>query len=158
MAIAFDDVPIGDAAIGTSDHAEPKRPVWRSIARGLLCCCPQCGAGRLFSGYTTVNDCCPACNEALHHHRADDFPPYLTILVVGHIVVPAMLTVERAWHPDLWIHMALWLPLTLALTLGLLRPIKGGVVGLQWALRMHGFDPTAGAEQPIPDATRIKQA
>lgn len=83
----------------------------------------------------------------MHHQRADDAPPYLTIFVVGHIIIPLMLFVEKMWHPDLWIHFILWLPLTTFLSLWLLPRIKGGVIGLQWAFRMHGFADDTSAEE-----------
>jgi uncharacterized protein (DUF983 family) len=105
----------------------------------------------MFKGFTTVNDACPACQEVLSHQRADDFPPYVTMFITGHVVVASMLLVERAYHPEIWIHMALWLPLTLILSLGLLRPIKGAIIGLQWALYMHGFDLRKGDDEPVPD-------
>jgi uncharacterized protein (DUF983 family) len=79
----------------------------------------------------------------LHHHRADDAPPYFTIVIVGHIVVGLVLAVEMAYRPPLWVHAALWLPLTLILTLVVLQVVKGALVALQWALLMHGFDPEA---------------
>ena len=63
----------------------------------------------------------------------------MTIFVVGHIVVPLLLAVERTWRPDPWVHAVLWGPLTLLLTLAILPRIKGALIGLQWALRMHGF-------------------
>jgi uncharacterized protein (DUF983 family) len=93
-----------------------------------------------------VADACPTCDEELHHHRADDAPPYFTIVIVGHIVVSLVLLVEMTYRPPLWVHAMLWLPLTVALALLLLPPIKGALVGLQWALRMHGFDPDAKEE------------
>jgi uncharacterized protein (DUF983 family) len=93
----------------------------------------------LFAAYTKVAERCAECGEELHHHRADDAPPYFTMLVVGHVVVPMMLVVEKIWRPDLLIHAAIWLPLTLIMTLALLPPVKGAIVGLQWANRMHGF-------------------
>jgi uncharacterized protein (DUF983 family) len=105
--------------------------------------CPHCGEGRLFKSFLRVDEHCPACNEALYHHRADDAPPYLVITIVGHIVVGAMLMVEKAYAPDLWVHAALWVPLTILLSLLLLQPIKGALIGVQWALRMHGFDPNS---------------
>ena len=111
----------------------------QAISRGFRCKCPACGEGRLFYKYLKVVDQCPACGEELHHQRADDAPPYLTILAVGHIIVPALFIVERTWKPALWIHLSIWLPLTLILTLTLLPMFKGAVIGLQWALRMHGF-------------------
>jgi uncharacterized protein (DUF983 family) len=122
----------------TSEVAE-ERSVKRAMLRGAACRCPNCGKGRLFTGFITVVDRCEACGEDLSHQRADDAPPYFVIFIVGHVVVALVLMVERAYAPSLWVHMALWLPLTLVLSLVLLPPIKGAVVGLQWAHRMHGF-------------------
>jgi uncharacterized protein (DUF983 family) len=111
-----------------------------AMLRGFCNRCPRCGRGRLFRAFLKVADHCPVCGEALYHQRADDAPAYFVILIVGHIVVPLMLAVEFALHPAYWVHVALWLPLTLALALGLIQPIKGAIIGLQWANRMHGFD------------------
>ena len=61
------------------------------------------------------------------------------MVIVGHVVVGGVLMLERAVAPDIWVHMVLWLPLTLGLSLVLLPMVKGALVGLQWALRMHGF-------------------
>ena len=100
----------------------------------------------MFSSYLKVNDHCPHCREALHHQRADDAPPYFALLIVGHIVIGAALAVEVAYAPPLWLGMVLWPVLAVALCLALLPRIKGALVGLQWALRMHGFD--AGPRGP----------
>ena len=105
--------------------------------------CPACGTGALYWRFLKVADACPKCGEELHHHRADDAPPYFTIVIVGHIVVGLVLAVEMAYRPPLWVHAALWMPLTVILALVLLPSIKGALIGLQWALRMHGFDPNA---------------
>jgi uncharacterized protein (DUF983 family) len=112
----------------------------QAMMRGFRCRCPACGEGKLFRAFLKVNDNCPACGEELHHHRADDFPAYLVIVIVGHIVVPLVLAVETNFAPSYWIHLAMWLPLTLGLSLGLLQPVKGTVVALQWYLGMHGFE------------------
>lgn len=93
----------------------------------------------MFEGLLKVRDHCPACGEALHHHRADDAPPYFTVLIVGHVVVPAALLAEQTLEPAAWTHLAVWIPLTLGLTFALLPRIKGALVGLQWSQRMHGF-------------------
>ena len=114
-----------------------------AMLRSLRGRCPRCGIGRMFRAYLKVADHCPACGEALHHHRADDAPAYFVILIVGHIVVPLVLIVEVLYAPPYWLHAALWLPLTIALAVGLLAPIKGAIVGWQWANYMHGFDPAA---------------
>jgi uncharacterized protein (DUF983 family) len=91
---------------------------------------------------------CPSCGEALHHHRADDAPPYFTIFIAGHLLVPMLLAFERAFTPALWVHVAVWLPMTLAMCLALLPMVKGAVVGLQWAMYMHGFDPNEPQDEP----------
>jgi len=119
------------------------RPVFQSMLRGAKLKCPACGVGALYRQFLKVSDTCPNCGEELHHHRADDAPPYFTIVIVGHIVVGLVLFVEMTYRPPLWVHAALWLPLTIILALVLLPSIKGALIGLQWALRMHGFDPNA---------------
>ncbi|MTI16377.1 DUF983 domain-containing protein [Rhodobacteraceae bacterium RKSG542] len=124
------------------------REVAPALLKGSLCKCPACGTGKVFDGYLTVRAQCDACGEELHHHRADDAPPYFTIFIVGHIVVWLMLVVEMAYFPPLWLHIALWVPLTIVMSLAMLRPIKGALVGLQWALKMHGFDPNSREDYP----------
>lgn len=117
------------------DTRDWKKSVWH----GLRKTCPNCGNGHIFSSYLGIVPSCPSCGEALHHQRADDAPPYFTIFAVGHIIVPLMLFVEKVWKPELWIHFVLWLPLTAGLALWLLPRFKGATLGLQWALKMHGF-------------------
>jgi uncharacterized protein (DUF983 family) len=117
------------------------------MLKGFRCTCPACGRGRLFGSYLKVVDTCSACGTELHHHRADDAPPYLSIMIVGHVVGPLIVLVEKLARPELWIHFSLWLPLTLILTLWVLPRTKGAVVGLQWANRMHGF---AETDSPTP--------
>jgi uncharacterized protein (DUF983 family) len=112
----------------------------KALWRGFLGTCPGCGEGRLFGRFLKVTGACPVCGEEFHHHRADDFPAYLVIVVVGHIIVPMVLSVETHYAPSYWIHLALWLPLTLVMSLGLLQPTKGLVVALLWLAGMHGFE------------------
>lgn len=128
---------------------EAARPMTSALRHGAALKCPACGRGHLFSSYLKVVPACPACGEELHHHRADDAPPYFTIVIVGHLVVAAVLALEQALAPATWIHFVLWIPLTLALSLLVLPRIKGALVGLQWALRMHGFG--AGPDPGTPD-------
>jgi uncharacterized protein (DUF983 family) len=128
----------------------PHRSLKISLWRGFLKHCPSCGVGKLFSGYLGAQPKCPHCGEDLYHQRADDAPPYFTMMVVGHTVVPLLLVVEKLWQPELWIHFVLWLPLTLIMTLWLLPRVKGAIIGLQWSLRMHGFAALpASSEKPI---------
>lgn len=121
------------------------RPLWPAIRNGMACKCPNCGTGKLFRAYLKTHDACSECGEELHHHRADDLPPYLVIVIVGHILVGAMMHLEMAWqvHPMTYL---MWLiPLAIVLPLAMLPYVKGGVVGLQWAQRMHGFSAESDA-------------
>ena len=97
----------------------------------------------MMQGYLTVRASCPACGEALHHQRADDGPAYLTILIVGHLVAPALLFAYTHYTPDPLFIAVLFSLLTSALSLYLLPRLKGGMVAFQWAKRMHGFGSSA---------------
>ena len=120
---------------------QPLHPLMTDLRRGLLGRCPCCGEGRMFRAFLKVSDRCDVCGEELFHHRADDFPAYIVILILGHLLVPAALFVETRFAPPYWVHLALWLPITLGLTVGLLQPVKGVIVALQWRMGMHGFEP-----------------
>ncbi|EAQ35532.1 hypothetical protein NB311A_17189 [Nitrobacter sp. Nb-311A] len=117
-----------------------KRNAWAAVRRGFFCRCPRCGEGKLFRSFLKTADKCSECGLDFTPHRADDLPAYLVIVVVGHIVVPLALMIEKEFAPPLVVQWAIYLPVTLLMALWLIQPIKGGVVGLQWALRMHGFD------------------
>lgn len=125
--------------IARTDEGSAARPVPRSVWRGALHRCPACGTGALFRAYLKVGDACPACGEELFHHRADDAPPYVTILVIGHLILGSVVGIDLAYAWPLWLHAIVWFPLTVGLCLGFLPTAKGALVGLQWALRMHGF-------------------
>ncbi len=118
-----------------------RRALGGAMVRGFRGRCPNCGEGRLFRAYLKVVDRCAACGTELFHQRADDAPPYFVTLITGHVVVPGALAVEVAFAPPLWMHALIWGPLTIAMALGLLQPVKGAIVGWQWATYMHGFDP-----------------
>ena len=117
-----------------------KRDVWTAMKRGFRGRCPRCGEGKLFRAFLKVDDHCSACQLDFTPHRADDLPAYLVIVIVGHIIVPMILWIETDYSPPVPLQLAIYLPLTLILSLVLLQPVKGAVVGVQWALRMHGFD------------------
>ena len=129
-----------------------ERAVGPALWRGFRCRCPACGLGSIFHAFLKVDDACPSCHATLAHQRADDAPPYFVMVIVGHVVVGLMLPVEIVFRPPLWLHAALWIPLTLGLALTLLPRVKGAIVGLQWALRMHGFGRPAGygVDTPTP--------
>src|SRR5690242_15722695 len=120
-----------------------KREVWAALKRGFRSRCPRCGQGKLFRAFLKTADSCSVCELDFTPHRADDLPAYLVIVIVGHIVVPTALLIETDFSPPVWLQLAIYLPFTLIASLALLQPVKGAVVGLQWALRMHGFDDNA---------------
>lgn len=126
------------------------RSVWLSLWRGFTLRCPSCGTGRMFRRFLKVAPECPACGEELHHQRADDAPAYFTIVIVGHVIIGGVLALEKALKPTSLTHMVLWVPLTLASSLWLLPRVKGALVGLQWALRMHGFGDAPDDAPPVP--------
>lgn len=124
---------------GEQHSGRPARPLIEAMKRGFLGRCPHCGKGKLFRAFVKPVEKCEVCGEDLHHHRSDDLPAYLVIVVVGHVVLGGFMAVEMTTAWSMWQHIAVWAPLTLIMALGLLQPIKGAVIGLQWANYMHGF-------------------
>ncbi|MDO9637848.1 MAG: DUF983 domain-containing protein [Pseudotabrizicola sp.] len=122
---------------GVVPHEE--RALRPALLRGWRRRCPNCGAGQMLRGYLKVRDTCPVCAEAFHHHRADDGPAYLTILIVGHLMAPLILYVFTAFRPDPLVLASVFSVGTVALSLYLLPRLKGVMVALQWSRRMHGF-------------------
>lgn len=115
------------------------RPTGPALRRGWAGRCPSCGEGRLLHSYLKVNAACAHCGQELHHQRADDGPAYLTILIVGHLLAPVLMFVYSTWEPAP-LPMALSLSAgCIALSLYLLPRLKGALIAIQWAKRMHGF-------------------
>lgn len=129
-----------------TDHTE-ERPMWPAAWDGFKCRCPNCHKGKLLKGYLKVQDTCPECGEAFSHHRADDGPAYLTILIVGHIMGPLLLWAFVEWRPDPLVLFAIFTAGSVAMSLYLLPRFKGAIVGIQWAKRMHGFAPKLSAKE-----------
>lgn len=132
----------------TTDEAE--RPLMPAIRHGLAGKCPSCNQGHLFRAYLKTVDTCAHCGEAIHHHRADDLPPYLAILIVGHLLVGTMIELDALFHISPMTYLMVMVPLGIVLPLAILQPIKGMVIGIQWAKRMHGFG--KGRDPALPDA------
>ncbi|MBI1206227.1 MAG: DUF983 domain-containing protein [Azospirillum sp.] len=129
-------IPEQSAAVRRFGGTGPR--VLTAGLRGWRGRCPRCGGRGLFTGYLTVAEQCPGCSLALADFRVDDAPPYVTIFIVGHLIVPAMLLLEMGLHPPEWLHISLWVPLTLAATLALLPRVKGALIGIQWSLGLTG--------------------
>ena len=137
---------VGPATWTREAGVPEKRDVWTAMKRGFRSRCPRCGEGKLFRAFLKVGDHCSVCGLDFTPHRADDLPAYLVILIVGHIVVPTALLIETNYAPAVWLQLSIYLSFTLIASLALLQPVKGAVVGLQWALRMHGFDENSPGE------------
>lgn len=126
-------------ALTPSDDSTADRNVWQSLRRGWRQQCPCCGAGALYKQYLKVTPACATCGTVLHHHRADDAPPYFVMTITGHFIIGGIFFVEKNYDVSPWVQMAIWTPLLLLMTLWLLPRVKGALVGYQWALKMHGF-------------------
>jgi uncharacterized protein (DUF983 family) len=120
-----------------------ERPTWPALRRGWRRKCPNCGSGPLLRGYLKVRDTCPVCREELYHHRADDGPAYLTILIVGHLMAPMLHIVFVNFRPEPLVLFTIFAVGCVGLTLYLLPRLKGVVVAFQWSRFMHGFADTA---------------
>ena len=125
--------------MSTASPPEDDRPLVPALKKGWQRRCPNCGSGPLLRGYLKVRESCPVCGEALHHQRADDGPAYLTILIVGHLLAPLLLFTYMKWRPEPLVMAVGFTIGTVALSLYLLPRLKGALVALQWANRMHGF-------------------
>ncbi|PPC80076.1 MAG: hypothetical protein CTY31_03110 [Hyphomicrobium sp.] len=140
---------------GPNHDSELDRNAWSGLGRGLRQVCPACNEGALYKSYLKVNDACPKCGTELHHHRADDAPPYFVMTITGHIIIGGILMFEKMYQMNPWLQLAIWSPITILLTLWLLPRIKGALIGYQWALKMHGFGGSVDDEvQFIPDAPK----
>ena len=106
--------------------------ITQSALRGLACRCPRCGRGKLYDGFLTLRPGCEACGLDYAFIDAGDGPAVFIILIAGAIVVGSALIVEVKYQPPFWVHAALWLPLTLVVTLWPLRAMKSLLIALQF--------------------------
>jgi uncharacterized protein (DUF983 family) len=99
---------------------------------GLLCRCPNCGKGPLFTGFLTLRPRCEVCGLDYGFADAGDGPAVFVVMFAGFVVCGAALFVEMRYAPPLWVHMLLWIPLVILTTVGPLRPLKGLMIALQF--------------------------
>jgi uncharacterized protein (DUF983 family) len=134
--------------MSTNIETAVTRPdTWTAIKRGLRQRCPICGEGKLFRSYLKISETCSCCGAKLSELRADDGPAWLTILIVGHLIVPFFIVTVRSGAPD-WVYYAVLFPLTIAMTLALLPFSKGFFVAL-----LYSFDVKTGVPAPRPEAS-----
>jgi uncharacterized protein (DUF983 family) len=111
---------------------EPRKPLVSPYVAGLACRCPACGKGRLYDGFLTLAPRCEACGLDYGFMDSGDGPAIFVIMIAGAIVVTAALITEVKYQPPFWVHAALWLPLTLLVTLWPLRAVKSLLIALQF--------------------------
>ena len=107
-------------------------PTVSLLAAALRCRCPRCGRGKLFEGLLTVAPACPQCGLDLSAQDAGDGPAVFVILILGAVVVGLAAIVEISFAPPIWVHLVLWTPLVLGGAVVLLRPLKAGLIALQY--------------------------
>ncbi|MGA3304545.1 MAG: DUF983 domain-containing protein [Stellaceae bacterium] len=112
------------------------------LAAALFCRCPRCGRGKLFNGLLKVVPRCSVCGLDFAAEDAGDGPAVFVVLILGALIVAGALLVEIVFSPPFWVHIVLWPPLALAGTILLLRPLKAGLIALQYRLRALGRDGT----------------
>lgn len=115
------------------------RPLLPAVKHGLAGHCPSCGGAPLFRKYLKPVDCCAACAQDWSRQQADDFPAYIVIFIVGHLLIPIVVSVNLALDLPLVVQMLGWPTLALILSLAMLQPTKGAVIAWQWTRRMHGL-------------------
>lgn len=111
---------------------EPSR-IGLGVRRGLGLRCPECGQGRLFKRFLKIADSCDSCGTDNTRYPSDDAPPYLTVVIVGHVILPLAILSYEAWLPFMWLNLGIWVVLAVLMTLAMLPFVKGAVVGFAWA-------------------------
>jgi uncharacterized protein (DUF983 family) len=114
-----------------NDDYPPQSP----YSTGLAGRCPRCGQGKLFSNFITVAPRCTVCSLDFTFADAGDGPAVFVMLFAGFLIVGVALWTELTYEPPIWVHLAIFLPLTLVVCVGLLRPLKGLLIALQFANR-----------------------
>jgi uncharacterized protein (DUF983 family) len=124
-----------------SENPTPRirRDLREALIRGARGACPSCGKTRLFVRFLKPVDHCPACGQDWSVQTADDLPAYLVVLVIGHVLAPAIVAVNLHYDMSTGLQMILWPGLALVMALLAIQPVKGMVIGLQWARYMQGF-------------------
>lgn len=131
--------------------------LWAAIGRGLRGKCPRCGGAYLFARFLKPVERCRACGQDWSLHQADDFPPYVSILLTGHIMAPIIIWLGLQTDLSAAAMMTIVAIIALTLLMGLLQPAKGGIIALQWWMGMHGFSRAPGRREreAVADAAAL---
>lgn len=118
-------------------RVETDHPAIDPVKSGLRGRCPRCGSGALFDGLLSLRPACGSCGLDFDFADAGDGPAVFVIMIIGFVVVGLALWAELTFEPPLWLHLVLWVPMTLALCLLLLRSLKGVLINLQYKHQAH---------------------
>ena len=126
------------------DRAMLPRSLGSALWRGISGKCPRCGGTHLFAKLLKPIDRCRMCGQNWSIHTADDFPPYIAILLTGHLMAPVIIVLGLTPAVPEWAMMLIVVMLAASLIAAILQPAKGGVIALQWWLGLQGFAGHAG--------------
>ena len=118
-------------------------PAVSPLRAALGCRCPRCGSGKLFVGLLNVRRACEVCGLDLSAQDAGDGPAVFVIFFLGLIVVGLAALVEIRFSPPIWVHLTLWTPLILGGAIAMLRPLKAGLIALQYRHRLLAAPPSS---------------
>jgi uncharacterized protein (DUF983 family) len=94
--------------------------------------CPRCGNGPLFKGFVALQPKCNSCGLSYDFEDAGDGPAVFVILIAGAVLVGAALWLELTYEPPIWVTLAIFMPLTVIICLGMLRPLKAIMIHQQY--------------------------
>ena len=115
-------------------------PPLSPFGTGIGCKCPRCGRGSLFAGLLDVRDHCSHCDLDLTPHDTGDGATVFVILILGAITVVLALLMESALAPPIWVHLVVWIPVISILSVVLLRPFKGILIGMHYKTLRHKYE------------------
>ena len=117
-------------------------PALSPFGTGLGCKCPRCGRGSLYTGLLNVRENCPHCGLDLTPHDTGDGGTVFVILILGAIVVGLAIWLETVFEPQIWVHLVVWIPVISIMSVVLLRPFKGILIGMHYKNLRHKYDHT----------------
>lgn len=129
------------------DRASLPQSLGSAVWRGVRGKCPRCGGTHLFARFLKPAERCRLCGQNWTLHAADDFPPYIAILLTGHVMAPVIIELGLRESISAWVMMAIVAIMAVTLLISLLQPAKGGVIAVQWWLGMHGFAARPGKRE-----------
>lgn len=131
---------------GSTGLAALPASIWRAMHRGALGHCARCGGPGLFDRFLKPTPTCPACGQDWTLHQADDFPPYVSIFITGHLMAPVIISLAFVTLLPMWGKMLLVASVAAVMMIVLLQPAKGAIIAAQWWMGLGDFRPAGRVE------------